>query len=112
MSNSAHASRTEPVVIGIDVGGRSKLPEGYFISYEGEFVAQQEASQRIAILSGVIFVIIAFLLYGYFIWLTTESHYQPEAVNTANTARNARDCNAFSRIRCIPRLACAPASVG
>lgn len=43
-----------------------KLPEGYFISYEGEFVAQQEASQRIAILSGVVFIIIAFLLYGYF----------------------------------------------
>ena len=28
-----------------------------------------------------------FLLYGLFIWLTTESHYQPEAVNTANAAR-------------------------
>ncbi|CAN7599754.1 phosphotransferase [Phenylobacterium sp. LjRoot219] len=27
------------------------------------------------------------LLYGYFIWMTTESHYQPEAVNTANAAR-------------------------
>jgi hypothetical protein len=27
------------------------------------------------------------LLYGYFIWITTESHYQPEAVNTANAAR-------------------------
>jgi aminoglycoside/choline kinase family phosphotransferase len=26
-------------------------------------------------------------LYGYFIWITTESHYQPEAVNTANAAR-------------------------
>ena len=43
-----------------------KLPEGYFISYEGEFVAQQEASKRIGILTAVIFVVIAFLLYGYF----------------------------------------------
>jgi CzcA family heavy metal efflux pump len=43
-----------------------KLPEGYFISYEGEFQAQKEASERIAILSGVVFIIIAFLLYGYF----------------------------------------------
>lgn len=28
-----------------------------------------------------------FLLYGHFIWLTTESRYQPETVNTANVAR-------------------------
>jgi len=28
-----------------------------------------------------------FMIYGLFIWLTTESHYQPEAVNTANAAR-------------------------
>jgi hypothetical protein len=28
-----------------------------------------------------------FLLYGFFIWMTTESHYQAEAVNTANAAR-------------------------
>jgi aminoglycoside phosphotransferase (APT) family kinase protein len=27
------------------------------------------------------------LLYGYFIWITTESHYQTESVNTANAAR-------------------------
>jgi hypothetical protein len=27
------------------------------------------------------------LLYGYFIWMTTESQYQTEAVNTANAAR-------------------------
>lgn len=30
---------------------------------------------------------VVFTLYGMFIWLTTESHYQPEAVNTANAAR-------------------------
>jgi hypothetical protein len=28
-----------------------------------------------------------FLVYGHFIWITTESKYQPEAVNTANAAR-------------------------
>ena len=28
-----------------------------------------------------------FLLYGLFIWQTTESHFQPESVNTANMAR-------------------------
>jgi hypothetical protein len=28
-----------------------------------------------------------FLLYGHFIWTTTRSHFQPEAVNTANAAR-------------------------
>ena len=27
-----------------------------------------------------------FLLYGYFIWMTTEYHYQTESVNTANAA--------------------------
>ncbi len=43
-----------------------KLPEGYFISYEGEFRAQTEASRRIALLSIVVLVIIAFLLYTYF----------------------------------------------
>jgi len=30
---------------------------------------------------------IVFLLYGLFIWQTTESHYQTELVNTANVAR-------------------------
>ena len=48
------------------VADKVKLPEGYFISYEGEFRAQAAASQRIALLSGVVFVVIAFLLYGYF----------------------------------------------
>jgi Cu/Ag efflux pump CusA len=43
-----------------------KLPEGYFITYEGEFQSQKDATQRIAIFSAVIFVLIAFLLYGYF----------------------------------------------
>jgi CzcA family heavy metal efflux pump len=48
------------------VAEKVKLPEGYFITYEGEFQAQQEATKRIVILSAVVFIIIAFLLYGYF----------------------------------------------
>jgi Cu/Ag efflux pump CusA len=43
-----------------------KLPEGYFITYEGEFQAQKEATQRIVFFSAVVFVVIVFLLYGYF----------------------------------------------
>ncbi|RFC43200.1 MAG: Cu(I)/Ag(I) efflux system membrane protein CusA/SilA [Verrucomicrobia bacterium] len=43
-----------------------KLPEGYFISYEGEFRAQAEASRRIALLSAAVLVLIGFLLYTYF----------------------------------------------
>ncbi len=49
-----------------DVRAKVKLPEGYFITYEGEFQAQQDATLRIALFSGVIFVIIVFLLYSYF----------------------------------------------
>jgi hypothetical protein len=33
-----------------------------------------------------------FLLYGLFIWQTTESHFQTEAVNTANCARMSAAC--------------------
>ncbi len=49
-----------------DVREKVKLPEGYFITYEGEFQAQQDATLRIAIFSSVVFVIIVFLLYSYF----------------------------------------------
>lgn len=42
------------------------LPEGYFITYEGEFQAQQDATRRIVLFSSVIVVVIGFLLYGYF----------------------------------------------
>ena len=42
------------------------LPEGYFITYEGEFQAQKEATQRIVLFSAVIVVVIGFLLHGYF----------------------------------------------
>jgi CzcA family heavy metal efflux pump len=48
------------------VSEKVRLPEGYFVTYEGEFQAQQDATRRIVILSAMIFVIIAFLLYGYF----------------------------------------------
>ena len=49
-----------------DVAEKVKLPRGYFISYEGEFRAQQEAAKRIAVLSILILIVIAVLLYGYF----------------------------------------------
>lgn len=41
-------------------------PEGYFISVEGEFQAQREASLRIALFSVVVLVVATFLLFGYF----------------------------------------------
>ena len=49
-----------------EVAAKVPLPEGYFITYEGEFRAQQDATQRIILLSTVIFAVILFLLYGYF----------------------------------------------
>lgn len=42
------------------------LPSGYFISYEGEFEAQQQAALRIGLFSLAILLIIGFLLHGYF----------------------------------------------
>ena len=49
-----------------EVTERVKLPEGYFVKFEGEFQAQKDATQRIAMFTGVILLVIAFLLYGYF----------------------------------------------
>ena len=49
-----------------EVTEKVALPEGYFITYEGEFQAQQEATQRIVLFSALILVVIAFLLSGYF----------------------------------------------
>jgi Cu/Ag efflux pump CusA len=49
-----------------EVREKVKLPEGYFISYEGEFQAQQDATHRIVIFSAVVLVVIVVLLYGYF----------------------------------------------
>lgn len=52
------------------VSEQIKLPEGYFISYEGEFQAEQAAAQRIAILFSLILVVIVMLLWSYFKSLT------------------------------------------
>jgi Cu/Ag efflux pump CusA len=49
-----------------EVTAKVKLPEGYFLSYEGDFQAQQEATRRITLFFSVIILIILFLLYGYF----------------------------------------------
>jgi Cu/Ag efflux pump CusA len=49
-----------------EVNEKVKLPQGYFLSFEGEFKAQQEAARRIAIFSALVFIVISFLLYGYF----------------------------------------------
>ncbi len=49
-----------------EVTEKVKLPEGYFVKFEGEFQAQKDATQRIALFTGVILLVIAFLLYGYF----------------------------------------------
>jgi len=49
-----------------EVAEKVKLPEGYFITFEGEFQAQQEATRRIAILSAAVFVAIFMMLHGYF----------------------------------------------
>ena len=49
-----------------EVKAKVALPEGYFITYEGEFLAQKDATRRIALFSAVVFAVILFLLYGYF----------------------------------------------
>ena len=42
------------------------LPEGYSISYEGDFLAQQQASERILFSSGILLLVVIFLLFSYF----------------------------------------------
>jgi CzcA family heavy metal efflux pump len=49
-----------------EVRAKVKLPEGYWVTYEGEFRAQRDATQRIALFSAVVFAVIVCLLYGYF----------------------------------------------
>ncbi|MCB1210121.1 MAG: efflux RND transporter permease subunit, partial [Verrucomicrobiales bacterium] len=49
-----------------EVSAKVKMPEGFFVTFEGEFQAQQDATSRIALFSVVILAVIAFLLYGYF----------------------------------------------
>ncbi|HEY1083575.1 MAG TPA: efflux RND transporter permease subunit [Prosthecobacter sp.] len=43
-----------------------KLPEGYFLRFEGEFQAQQAAAKRISIYFGLVLLAVGILLYGYF----------------------------------------------
>jgi CzcA family heavy metal efflux pump len=43
-----------------------KLPEGYFLRFEGEFQAQQAAAKRIAFYFTLVLLAVAVLLYGYF----------------------------------------------
>ena len=43
-----------------------ELPEGYTISYEGEYLAQKEASRTIAITSMLVLLIVVFLLHSHF----------------------------------------------
>ncbi|HWL53779.1 MAG TPA: efflux RND transporter permease subunit [Chthoniobacteraceae bacterium] len=49
-----------------EVDEKLTLPEGYFVTFEGEFQAQQEATQRIVVLSAMVFVAIFLMLFGYF----------------------------------------------
>jgi CzcA family heavy metal efflux pump len=48
------------------VAANVKLPEGYFITFEGEFQAQKDATQRIVLFSSIIFVAVFLMLFGYF----------------------------------------------
>ena len=43
-----------------------KLPEGYFLRFEGEFQAQQAAAKRIAFYFSLVLIAVTVLLYGYF----------------------------------------------
>ncbi|MEP3212150.1 MAG: efflux RND transporter permease subunit [Luteolibacter sp.] len=49
-----------------EVKEKVKLPEGYFITFEGEFQAQKEATQSIIIYSALVFLAVFMMLYGYF----------------------------------------------
>lgn len=48
------------------VAEKVELPEGYSISYEGEYVAQKEAARTIVLSSILIILIIVFLLHSFF----------------------------------------------
>ena len=49
-----------------EVKEKIKLPEGYFISFEGEYVAQQKATRRIAFFFSIVLGVVLLLLFGYF----------------------------------------------
>ncbi len=42
------------------------FPDGYFVSYEGEYLARQDAARRIAIFAALVLVVIGILLTHYF----------------------------------------------
>ncbi|MDB4500689.1 efflux RND transporter permease subunit [Akkermansiaceae bacterium] len=42
------------------------LPEGYLISYEGDYLAQQKATEKILYSSVILLLVVIFLLYSYF----------------------------------------------
>jgi len=43
-----------------------ELPEGYSVSFEGEYQAQQEARRTIIVMSTIILLVISFLLFSFF----------------------------------------------
>ncbi len=49
-----------------EVAAKVVLPEGYTLSFEGEYQAQEDAKRRIALMSSVILLVIIFLLFSYF----------------------------------------------
>jgi CzcA family heavy metal efflux pump len=49
-----------------EVAERIQLPEGYTLSYEGEYEAQAKAKRTILITSAIVLLVISFLLYSYF----------------------------------------------
>lgn len=49
-----------------EVEAKVDLPTGYSIAFEGEYQAQQEATRRILILSGIVLMVMVFLLMSYF----------------------------------------------
>jgi Cu/Ag efflux pump CusA len=49
-----------------EVASNIKLPQGYTLSFEGEYQAQQEARKTILIMSAIILLVIIFLLFSFF----------------------------------------------
>ena len=49
-----------------EVATKVKLPEGYFLTYEGEFQAQKDATRRIVLFSAVVFATVFMMLFSYF----------------------------------------------
>lgn len=49
-----------------EVREKISFPEGYYVTYEGEFQAQRDATRRIAAMSAIVLLISVSLLVGYF----------------------------------------------